>query len=380
MLQLFLTFLRLGLSSFGGPVAHIAYFYEEFVKRKQWFSDAQFQQWISLCQFLPGPASSQLGIVIGYARGGYLGAFLAWLAFTTPSAFFLLAFATGFMHNTIIPVGVFYSLKILAVSVVTHALLSMLRPIGTQAKVWGIILLTILICLTLPILWVQFLWIICCAILGYALFKKETAISTHSAISNPSSHMAWRLLSVFALLLIGLPIVAHYIPTPLSQIADSFYRAGALVFGGGHTVLSWLQAETQAWVGTQDFLIGYGLTQAVPGPLFTFAAFLGGLIDGSVGGVTAVLFIFLPGALLVLGVLPLWERLQYHHGVRRAVQGVNAAVIGILASTLIHPIASSSLTSISAALLALFGFLCLQWLKLSITTVVLLFVVIGCIL
>lgn len=376
MTQLFLTFLRLGLSSFGGPVAHIAYFYEEFVQRKQWFSDRQFKQWISLCQFLPGPASSQLGIIVGYMRGGYLGAFWAWFAFTIPSALFLLSFALGLLHNTFIPSGIFYSLKILAIAVIAHALIGMIRPMAHSKKTWLIIVLSLIINWSLPILWIQLLWILCCASLGFFLFKETNHPKTESASFIPQNNIPQRLLSIFFLLLVGLPFIAHHVPTTTIQLADSFYRAGALVFGGGHTVLPWLQTETQHLISHHDFLIGYGLTQAVPGPLFTFAAFLGGLMDGVWGGMIALIFIFLPGAILVLGVLPLWSHLQQYPSLSQALQAVNACVIGILMSTFIQSLASD-LTNIPAMLLALFGFICLQWLKLNASKVVLLFLLIG---
>lgn len=372
--QVFWTFLRLGCTSFGGPIAHLGYFQQEFVVRKKWFTQSEFASWLALCQFLPGPASSQLGLLLGYARAGYAGAALAWLGFTLPSALILFAFAAGMGTTWSMPATVLFMLKILAVAVVAHALMGMLRTLGRSPAAWGLMTATCALALAQPHVWVQLAWMLVCAMLGLWLFKEKdvacggadsatgrevgeevgrevgrTPVVSETASPQPP-RSAWPRAMVwfglpFVFLLFALPWLRHANGGALWALADIFYRTGALVFGGGHTVLPWLQWElvSTGLVGAQDFLAGYSLAQAVPGPLFTFAAFLGALLYGGAGAAVALLCIFLPGTLLVFAALPVWQRLQQKPGARAALRGVNAAVIGLLAAAFYQPIWVSSI-------------------------------------
>lgn len=399
--QVLLVFLRLGLTSFGGPLAHMGYFHAEFVRRHQWLDDAQFASWLALCQFLPGPASSQMGLLLGYARAGYVGAALAWLGFTLPSALLLYALALGLHGPLVVPVQVLHMLKILAVAVVAHALLGMMRSLGTSLAAWLIMAGTCALALALPNAWVHLAWLLVCAVLGRVCFmprptprRAGAAASPHACTggdaaraqgfspapaplrSLPRAALVCGLL--FALLLLALPLLRHWADAPLWAVADVFYRTGALVFGGGHTVLPWLQWELVqgGHVAAQDFLAGYSLAQAVPGPLFTFAAFLGAVTQGHAGAVVALLCIFLPGALLVFAALPLWTRMQQSAPMRRALRGVQAAVMGLLAAAFYQPIWVSSIQSPAALLLAGAGLAALH-LKVPAWALVLAFAALG---
>lgn len=412
--QVFLAFLHLGLTSFGGPLAHMGYFHAEFVRRRQWLDDTQFASWLALCQFLPGPASSQMGLLLGYARAGYAGAALAWLGFTLPSALLLYALALGLHGPLAVPVQVLHMLKILAVAVVAHALLGMMRSLGKSFAAWLIMTGTCALALVLPNAWVHLAWLLVCAVLGRVCcmpcltprqadaarstslvdkastatlmtglrcgggeYERETSVPAIAlARCLPRPALVCGLL--FALLLLALPLVHHWADAPLWAVADVFYRTGALVFGGGHTVLPWLQWELVqgGHVEAQDFLAGYSLAQAVPGPLFTFAAFLGAVTQGYAGAVVALLCIFLPGTLLVFAALPVWTRMQQSAPMRSALQGVQAAVMGLLAAAFYQPIWISSIQSPAALLLAGTGFVALH-LKMPAWALVLVFVALG---
>ena len=332
--QVFLIFLKLGLTSFGGPVAHLGYFRDEFVGKRQWLSDQQYADIVALCQFLPGPASSQVGIAIGLSRAGHLGALCAWLGFTMPSAILLIIFALGVaQYSDIATSGILHGLKIAAVAIVAQALWGMGRNLCPDKSRITIMVITACFVLAVPSAFGQVMAIMIAGIVGIVLFKPE--ISDQAALKLPiSMKMGGFWLSIFFILLIILPVFAWLLPSTTLAIVDDFYRAGSLVFGGGHVVLPLLQAEVvETGMMNKDlFLAGYGATQIVPGPLFTFAAFLGASMNdapnGWLGGMIALVAIFLPSFLLVLGVLPFWEQLRRHSRTKAALMSVNAAVVG----------------------------------------------------
>lgn len=344
-LAVFLVFLRLGLTSFGGPVAHLAFFREELVRRRQWLSEAAYADVVALCQCLPGPASSQAGIALGLSRAGYAGALAAWLGFTLPSALLMILFALGVSHYGMAAApGVLHGLKLVAVAVVAQAVWGMARTLCRGPVRIAIMVAATGAGLALPGAWTQVAVMAVAALAGAWLLRPALA-GTHEPLGLPVSHRAGALLLVaFALLLAGLPVLAQLSADPAMRLFDAFYRAGALVFGGGHVVLPLLDAEVVAsgWVGKETFLAGYGVAQAMPGPLFTFAAFLGASLQvpptGWAGGLLCTVAIFLPGALLVVGTLPYWESLRRNRRAQAALAGVNAAVVGLLLAALWQPV------------------------------------------
>lgn len=346
----FLIFLRLGLTAFGGPIAHLGYFRDEFVVRRQWLSERSYADLVALCQFLPGPASSQVGLALGLSRAGYGGALAAWLGFTLPSALALILFALGIAsYGDVLPAGVLQGLKVVAVAVVAQAVWGMARNLCPDAPRISIMAAATCLVLLLPSAWSQVGVILLAAILGLLLFKPQQS-EAHEALSisvRPGVGLFW--LALFVLLLVGLPLLTALFPSQTLALVDAFYRAGSLVFGGGHVVLPLLQAEVvpNGWVDNTAFLAGYGAAQAVPGPLFTFAAFLGASMNpapnGWLGGLIALLAIFLPAFLLVAGALPFWERLRHSLRTQAALQGVNAAVVGLLLAALYQPVWTSAI-------------------------------------
>lgn len=347
---MFLIFLRLGLTSFGGPIAHLGYFREAFVTRRQWLSERSYAELVALCQFLPGPASSQVGIALGLSRAGYGGAAAAWAGFTLPSAIALILFAVGLSHyGTAIPGGALHGLKVVAVAVVAQAVWGMARNLCRGAVKLTLMLIAACIVLLAPSAWSQVGVIAAAGVAGLLLFKPQPNTEPDSlpiAISRRAGAM-WLVL--FVVLLVGLPILADGLPNPVLALVDAFYRTGALVFGGGHVVLPLLQAEVvpPQWVSNDIFLAGYGATQAVPGPLFTFAAFLGASMthapSGWLGGVIALLAIFAPSFLLICGALPFWASLRTSPRTQAALAGVNAAVVGLLLAALYRPVWTSAI-------------------------------------
>ena len=377
--QVFLIFLKLGLTSFGGPVAHLGYFRDEFVGKRQWLSDQQYADIVALCQFLPGPASSQVGIAIGLSRAGHLGALCAWLGFTMPSAILLIIFALGVaQYSDIATSGILHGLKIAAVAIVAQALWGMGRNLCPDKSRITIMVITACFVLAVPSAFGQVMAIMIAGIVGIVLFKPE--ISDQAALKLPiSMKMGGFWLSIFFILLIILPVFAWLLPSTTLAIVDDFYRAGSLVFGGGHVVLPLLQAEVvETGMMNKDlFLAGYGATQIVPGPLFTFAAFLGASMNdapnGWLGGMIALVAIFLPSFLLVLGVLPFWEQLRCHSRTKAALMSVNAAVVGLLLAAFYQPIWINTILNATDFSLALIAFVALMYWKLPVW-----FVVITC--
>lgn len=372
----FLIFLRLGLTSFGGPIAHLAYFREEFVNRRQWLSDERYSDLVALCQFLPGPASSQVGLAIGLQRSGYTGAFAAWTGFTMPSAIALIAFALSIsQYNELIPPGILSGLKIVVVAVVAQAVWGMAKSLCPDVARRVIMLLCAALLVFIPSPLTQVIVIAIGGILGWLLYRgKEPSYSTDCSrtIKQHNSYTAALLwLLVFVALLIALPIMTQTHNNQTLNLFDAFYRSGSMVFGGGHVVLPLLQAEIvdTALMTNDVFLAGYGATQAMPGPLFTFAAFLGASIlqspSGVLVGLLCLVAVFLPSFLLVFGVLPFWDRLRSNQSVQAALLGINASVVGILLAALYHPIWSTTIIQWSDLLLATMAFLALIKLKAS---------------
>ncbi|WP_083253956.1 chromate efflux transporter [Pandoraea sp. ISTKB] len=366
------AFLILGLTSFGGPVAHIGYFRREFVQRRRWLDDASFADLVGLCQFLPGPASSQVGFSLGLLRAGWLGGLAAWCGFTLPSALLLLGFAlVAPQLGGSIGSGVLHGLKLVAVAVVAQAVWDMARRLCPDTRRAGIALAAVATLALTTSVYAQLIVIALGALLGFALLRTEGLAPTDAAASLrfPVSRTASVLaLIVFCVLLFGLPALHPLTESRAIAIFDGFYRSGALVFGGGHVVLPLLQEQTVAsgWVSANDFLAGYGAAQAVPGPLFTFATFLGGLSSGPShawsGAVLATVGIFLPGLLLVVAALPHWQALRSHPITAAMLAGVNAAVVGILASALYSPVWTSAVHAPADFAVAVIAFVLLvRW-------------------
>lgn len=361
-----LAALKLGLTSFGGPIAHIGYFRREYVMRRGWLTDDTFAELTALCQFLPGPASSQLGIAIGVRRAGLLGGLFAWLGFTIPSAIILILFALAMNGTDYADAGWLHGLKLAAVAVVAQAVWSMGRSLAPDRPRIAIAALTACVALVWPGALGQLLPLLLSGIAGVFLLRprlEESSESIHSGIRKRTAVLS---LALFATLLALLPMLAAWHADAKLELADIGYRAGSLVFGGGHVVLPMLhEATVPAGIVTeQQFLAGYGAAQAVPGPLFTFAAYIGAVsapgAEGIARAAILLLFIFLPSFLLVAGVLPFWSSLRAHASTRAAVAGVNAAVVGILLAALYSPVFASTVKSTTDFAFVLLGFVLLS--------------------
>lgn len=367
----FLIFLRLGLTSFGGPVAHLGFFREEFVARRRWLSERSYADLVALCQFLPGPASSQVGIALGFSRSGYMGALAAWAGFTLPSAIALILFAIGISaEGQSLSSGALQGLKIVAVAVVAQAVWGMARSLCTDVQRITIMMVATCVVLFIPSAFVQVAVIIAAGLAGLWLFK-PAKLAAHDPLPIHISRRAGGMwLALFFILLIAMPITTEYFSNQTLSIIDAFYRAGSLVFGGGHVVLPLLQTEVvpTGWVGEEVFLAGYGATQAMPGPLFTFAAFLGASMtsapSGLTGGMIALFAVFVPSFLLVVGALPFWEQLRSNMRVQAALAGVNASVVGLLLAALYQPIWTSAILGPQDFGLALVALVALMFWKL----------------
>lgn len=367
----FLIFLRLGLTSFGGPIAHLGYFREEFVIRRQWLTERSYADLVALCQFLPGPASSQVGIALGLFRSGYAGAFAAWAGFTLPSAIALILFAQGIAsYGDAMPSGVLHGLKVVAVAVVAQAVWGMARNLCPDVPRITLMVAASCFMLLVPSARGQVGIIAIAAVIGLLLLKPhQEGVHDPLPISmQRRTALCW--LTLFFALLTGLPLLTALFPNQALSMVDAFYRAGSLVFGGGHVVLPLLQAEVvpTGWVSNDAFLAGYGATQAVPGPLFTFAAFLGASTNqapsGWLGGLICLLAIFAPSFLLVAGTLPFWEDLRHNARTQAALSGINAAVVGLLLAALYQPVSTSAIHTLQDFGLALVALLALMFWKL----------------
>jgi chromate transporter len=362
--EVFRVFLKLGLTSFGGPIAHLGYFRDELVLRRKWIDEAGYADLVALCQFLPGPASSQVGFALGLMRGGPLGALIAWAAFTLPSALLLVLFAFGASaFEGPVGVGLIHGLKVVAVAVVAQAVWGMARNLAPDRERATITLAAVLIVIFIAGSVGQVAAIVIGGLAGLWLCRAAPG-PTLGHLTFPVSKGAGMVsLVLFALLLTMLPFAARLWPGV--ALFDSFYRAGSLVFGGGHVVLPLLQAEvvTSGAVSKDAFLSGYGMAQAVPGPLFTFAAYLGAVMGAAPNGIIdaaiALVAIFLPGFLLLIGALPFWDAFRSRPVAKAAMRGANAAVVGILGAALYDPVWTSSIFTPYDFAMGLTGFILL---------------------
>jgi chromate transporter len=392
--EVFRAFLRLGVSSFGGPIAHLGYFHHEFVERRKWIDEAGYADLVALCQFLPGPASSQVGFSLGILRGnGLLGGLAAWFGFTMPSALIMFAFAMGAAAFTgPVALGFLHGLKLVAVAVVAQAIWGMARTLTPDRARAGIALAAIAVVVFFAGSLAQIAAIALGAAAGLWLCRENVAHGAEDVapiaedVAEVAGHLNFPVtkragviaLALFAVLLLVPPAIATAAGSQALALFNAFYRSGALVFGGGHVVLPLLQAEvvTPGWVSNETFLAGYGLAQAVPGPLFTFAAYLGAVVgappNGLAGAAIALVALFLPGMLLVYGTLPFWDVMRTRPAAQAAMRGTNAAVVGILAAALYNPVWTSAILTPRDFALALAGFLLLTVWKLPPWIVVLL--------
>ncbi len=366
--EVFVAFLRLGLTSFGGPVAHLGYFRGEFVEKRRWIDERGYADVVALCQFLPGPASSQVGIALGLMRAGIAGALAAWVGFTLPSAIALVLFAYGVARlGDVASSAPLHGLKIVAVAVVAQAVWSMARSMAADRPRATLAVFAAALTLAVPSSLGQILAIVAGAVIGWRLFPVETATPATPFHVPLRRRSGAALLVLFFLLLAGLPVLAAASGSHAVALADAFYRSGALVFGGGHVVLPLLQAAVvpPGWIGDDAFLAGYGAAQAVPGPLFSFAAYLGaGMREaptGWLGAALCLVAIYLPSFLLVIGVLPFWDALRRRRAAQAALTGVNAAVVGLLLAALYTPVWTSAIHAPADFILAVAAFLLLAF-------------------
>lgn len=360
------VFLRLGLTSFGGPIAHLGYFREEFVVRRKWLEEAVYADLVALCQFLPGPASSQVGLSIGLSRGGLPGALAAWIGFTLPSAVALVLFAYGVAAlGTDAGADWLQGLKIVAVAVVAQAVWGMARSLCPDRERASLAVAGALVVIAVPGAFGQIAAIVLGGLAGWLWLGAGEAKEAGALPIAIGRGLAKACLAAFFLLLAGLPLLAALVEVQAVALIDAFFRAGSLVFGGGHVVLPLLEASvvTPGWVSQDDFLAGYGAAQAVPGPLFTFSAYLGAMMGpaptGVAGAALALLAIFIPSFLLVFGTLPYWAALRTYPAAQAVLRGVNAAVVGLLLAALYDPVWTSAIASPADFALAITAFLLL---------------------
>ncbi|MCA1452270.1 chromate efflux transporter [Bradyrhizobium sp. BRP22] len=366
-LEVLLVFLELGLTSFGGPIAHIGYFRSEFVERRKWLDEQSYADLVALCQFLPGPASSQVGFSLGLMRAGYPGALAAWTGFTLPSAIALVLFAySASALSGPVGTGLVHGLKLVAVAIVAQAVWGMARTLCPDRERATIATIAALIILFSTSSVAQIGAILLGGVAGLWLCRAaQPSGQSHFAVPV-SRAAALTMLAAFLILLVGLPILIRLWPSSGLALFDAFYRSGALVFGGGHVVLPLLREAvvTPGWVGDDVFLTGYGAAQAVPGPLFTFAAYLGAVVNtsphGIAGAVIGLLGIFLPGVLILLAALPYWDSFRKRAGAQAMMRGVNAAVVGILGAALYNPVWTSTVKTSADFAIALVGFVLLM--------------------
>lgn len=368
-IEVLLVFLHLGLRSFGGPIAHLAYFHDEFVKKKQWISEHGYANLVALCQFLPGPASSQVGMAIGLSRAGIPGAIAAWIGFTLPSALVLVLFAIGVTKFSFENSSILHGLKVIAVSVVAQALWGMGKSLCPDKQRASIAIVATVIVLYSSSAATQIAVILGGGILGW-FFLRGARELPHTPIQyGVSKTLGAGFLILFILSLGILPFAAQTSDSILIKQFDSFFRAGSLVFGGGHVVLPLLQAEVvpPGWVSNSIFMAGYGAAQAIPGPLFSFSAFLGAASTTSqsvwLGAGICLIAAFLPSFLLILGTLPFWEHFRQNKEVGFAMQGINSVVVGLLLAAFYTPVWTSAIVNSKDFSLAAIGFLLLTFWK-----------------
>lgn len=376
--EVLLVFLRLGVSSFGGPVAHIGYFRHEFVVRRRWIDEQSFADLVGLCQFLPGPASSQVGFTIGLMRAGYMGALAAWTGFTMPSAVALVLFAYG-AHALRNPLGlaVLHGLRLVAIAIVAQAVWGMARTLCPDWQRASIAIIAALVIAFSGSSLSQVAVIACGGLTGLLLCRAAPAATGHRLVVPVSRGVAVCALFAFFGILLGLPALRVSPASSAVSLFEAFYRSGALVFGGGHVVLPLLREAfvTPGWVSDDRFLAGYGGAQAIPGPLFTFAAYLGAVVSpsphGIAGAALGLVGIFLPGVLILIGTLPFWDLVRHRVGAQALMRGVNAAVVGLLGAALLSLVRGGIVQDWKDAAVAFGGFLLLVRFRLPPVAVVL---------
>lgn len=383
LFQIFLTALKLGFTSFGGPIAHLSYFHDEYVTKKKWISAHAYADLVALCQFLPGPASSQVGMAIGLSRGGILGAILSWIGFTLPSALILILFGLGLSTIDITNHKHWlHGLKVVAVAVVAQAILGMGKKLSPDKERLTIAILTSVILLFISSAILQITLLVISGLIGVYFLKSKEDLP-HDSIHNGKKSIGFLFLLLFFVLLFLLPVLRNFVNLTEVQYVDSFYRAGALVFGGGHVVLPLLQAEVvpTGWVSNDLFMAGYGMSNAIPGPLFAFSSFLGAVStatpNGWTGAIVCLVAAFLPSFLLIIGALPFWEQMRKNKWIRKAMLGINASVVGILLAAFYNPVWTSAVFSPKDFALVIVGFLLLEFWKLPSWLVVIATVVVS---
>jgi chromate transporter len=377
--EVFWVALRLGFTSFGGPIAHLGYFRDEYVVRRRWLDERSYADLVALCQFLPGPASSQVGMAIGIARAGLPGGLAAWLGFTLPSALVLLMFAFGVgARGDAAHAGWLHGLKIVAVAVVAQAVWGMAKNLCPDRRRASLALVAAVLTLSWSGAVGQLVAIAAGAAIGRLLLPPTSLGTEAHRQFAVSKRLGIGAGIAFFSLLLGLPLIRQFIESPALEVFDSFFRVGSLVFGGGHVVLPLLQSEVvgRGWITNEQFVAGYGAAQAVPGPLFTFSAYLGGVMNGWSGALLCLVAIFLPSFLLLIGALPYWDALRGKSSFQSALSGINAAVVGLLLAALYRPIWISAILSAGDFSLGLGAFGALMfwkwppWLVVLITAIV----------
>ena len=377
-IEVFLVALRLGLTSFGGPVAHLGYFHIEYVHRLRWLTEETYSEVVALSQALPGPASSQVGIAVGMLHAGYLGGLLAWLGFTLPSALLLVAFGYGVGElGNVDEEAWLHGLKLAAVAIVALAVWSMARSLAPDRERATLAILAAVVVLSWETAAAQVVVIAAAGLIGWRLFRGLSTPVPAQVISPVGRNVAIAAWVVFFVLLAGLPLLSAAADSQALDVFDAFYRSGSLVFGGGHVVLPLLEREVvgPGWVTQDDFLAGYGAAQAVPGPLFTFSAYLGTVMEpepnGVAGATLALGAIFLPSFLLIVGGLSVWTLLRVRPAFQSALRGVNAAVVGLLLAALYDPVWTSAVLDAGDFAIAVTAFGLLAFWKLPPWSVVL---------
>jgi chromate transporter len=367
--EVLLVSLRLGCTSFGGPIVHLGYFRDAYVVRRKWVSEEAFADLVALCQFLPGPASSQVNMSIGMARAGIAGLVAAWIGFTLPSAAALTAFAYLVGVSDVLGSGWLHGIMVAAVAVVAQAVWSMASRFAADPRRASIAVAAAIASLLLPMALTQLVLIVVGGFVGRLLLVAPDTVRSDDLPLRVNRGVSIACLALFVVLLVGLPVLRSLVLVPGLALVESFYRVGSLVFGGGHVVLPLLHREVvlTGWITDAQFLAGYGAAQAVPGPLFTFAAYLGALMrtppNGIIGGLMALAAIFLPSFLLLLGVLPFWASLRTRPGIQSALAGINATVVGLLAAALYSPVWTGAIASVPDFCIALGAFALLSFWK-----------------